>query len=191
MTQQFLAKIHHINIITKGLIKFNHGKFRIMLSRNTLVSKIAPELYLKRLVVGGLESIYEIGRNFRNEGISTQHNPEFTMIEFYQAFCDYIYMMNFSEKLLRHLCNTVVGSTSLSYNGHQLDFGQDFKRITLRDSILEAKPEITAAQLDDFEQAKALALSLGINLPSYVGLGAVISGLASKIESLRVMRLKS
>jgi lysyl-tRNA synthetase class 2 len=137
-----------------------------------LFLRIAPELYLKRLVVGGFEKVYEINRNFRNEGLSTRHNPEFTMIEFYQAFCDYHYLMNFSEKLFRHLCETVLGTTQVTYNGNVIDFAKPFKRITIRDSILAAS-EITPQQLDNFAMAKQIAESMGLHIPDYAGLGKI------------------
>ena len=100
-----------------------------------LYLRIAPELYLKRLVVGGLERVYEINRNFRNEGLSTQHNPEFTMLEFYQAYTDYRGMMDLSAELLAHVAKEVTGSTAVEYEGHHLDFG-DIKRYTMRESIV-------------------------------------------------------
>ncbi len=98
-----------------------------------LYLRIAPELYLKRLVVGGLERVYEINRNFRNEGISTQHNPEFTMLEFYQAYTDYLGMMDLSEELLRQAAIDATGSTVVEYEGEKIDFGQ-FRRLTMREA---------------------------------------------------------
>ena len=109
--------------------------------------RIAPELYLKRLIVGGFERVYEINRNFRNEGISTRHNPEFTMIEFYQAYADYVDMMIFTEELLHFLCDTVLGTRSITYQGHILDFSQSFKRMTILEAILSVHPNLTAADL--------------------------------------------
>src|ERR1700729_1687304 len=88
--------------------------------------RIAPELYLKRLVVGGFDRVYEINRNFRNEGLSTRHNPEFTMIEFYQAYADYKELMVFTEKLMHHLCDTVLGTREVSYQGQIIDFSKPF-----------------------------------------------------------------
>ena len=137
-----------------------------------LYLRIAPELYLKRLVVGGFEKVYEINRNFRNEGLSTRHNPEFTMIEFYQAFCDYKYLMDFSEKLLKHLCETVLGTTQVNYNGNVLDFSKPFARISIRESILHAS-EITPQQLDNLADAKQIAESMGLHIPDYAGLGKI------------------
>jgi len=102
-----------------------------------LYLRIAPELYLKRLVVGGYERVYEINRNFRNEGISTRHNPEFTMLEFYMAHHDYIFAMDFVEQLLRKVVMTSCGSLTIPFNQHMLDFANPFKRISLKDAVLE------------------------------------------------------
>ena len=101
-----------------------------------LFLRIAPELYLKRLIVGGLERVYEINRNFRNEGISTRHNPEFTMVEFYQAYTDYKGMMDLTEAMLRQLAIDATGGTVVEYGGHQLDFGA-IRRLTMREAVLE------------------------------------------------------
>src|SRR5205807_2994970 len=89
-----------------------------------LYLRIAPELYLKRLVVGGFERVYEINRNFRNEGLSTRHNPEFTMLEFYEAYRDYRYLMDFTEEMLRDLARKVLGGLQLSYGGHAIELGK-------------------------------------------------------------------
>jgi lysyl-tRNA synthetase class 2 len=98
--------------------------------------RIAPELYLKRLVVGGFERVYEINRNFRNEGISTRHNPEFTMLEFYLAHHDYHYIMDFVEQLLKKIAIQVQGTTHLMFHGHSLDFSQPFSRLSVKDAVL-------------------------------------------------------
>jgi len=100
-----------------------------------LYLRIAPELYLKRLVVGGLERVYEINRNFRNEGLSTQHNPEFTMLEFYQAYTDYRGLMDFSEELLAQAARDATGTCAVEYEGHQLDFSR-FERYTMREAVV-------------------------------------------------------
>lgn len=135
--------------------------------------RIAPELYLKRLMVGGFEKVFEINRNFRNEGLSTRHNPEFTMIEFYQAYADYHDLMDLTEELLRELAQMVKGEHLVVYQGQELDFGQPFERLTVFDSILKYNPEITAEQLSDLEQARAVAEGLGIKLRDADGLGRV------------------
>jgi len=99
-----------------------------------LYLRIAPELYLKRLVVGGIDRVYEINRNFRNEGISTHHNPEFTMLEFYQAYTDYNGLMDLSEELLRQTAIDATGSAAVEYQGEQIDFGK-FRRMTMREAV--------------------------------------------------------
>jgi lysyl-tRNA synthetase class 2 len=108
---------------------------------NTLDSdfylRIAPELYLKRLVVGGFERVYEINRNFRNEGISTRHNPEFTMLEFYTAYQDYHWVMNLVEEMLRDIANKVCQTTQLQYGNHHLDFSKPFERISMKDAVIK------------------------------------------------------
>jgi lysyl-tRNA synthetase, class II len=117
--------------------------------------RIAPELYLKRLVVGGFERVYEINRNFRNEGLSTRHNPEFTMIEFYQAYADYQDLMNFTEALMRYLCDQVLGTRQISYQNTMIDFGQPFARLTMKEAVLEYNKEtIESHALDTLESCR-------------------------------------
>ena len=111
--------------------------------------RIAPELYLKRLVVGGFEKVFEINRNFRNEGLSTRHNPEFTMLEFYEAYRDYKYLMDFSESLFREVAQKVLGTTLISYQGKPLDFGKPFHRLTMVQAIRKYHPQFTDTQLSD------------------------------------------
>ncbi|MGC2167033.1 MAG: lysine--tRNA ligase [Gallionella sp.] len=113
--------------------------------------RIAPELYLKRLVVGGFEKVFEINRNFRNEGLSTRHNPEFTMLEFYEAYRDYRYLMDFSENLFREVALTVLGTTLISYQGKPLDLGKPFHRLTMVQAIQKFHPQFSTAQLNDRE----------------------------------------
>lgn len=100
--------------------------------------RIAPELYLKRLVIGGFERVYEINRNFRNEGISTRHNPEFTMLEFYQANTDYHHMMDFVEELLRTIVQQAAGAQTVSFADHTIDFGKPFKRIAMKEAVVKS-----------------------------------------------------
>ncbi|OYY93660.1 MAG: lysine--tRNA ligase [Hydrogenophilales bacterium 28-61-23] len=114
-----------------------------------LFLRIAPELYLKRLVVGGLEKVFEINRNFRNEGISTRHNPEFTMVEFYEAYRDYRYLMDFTEAMFRDIAQKVLGTTTVPYQGHQIDLGAPFARLTALDAVRQYHPELRDAPLDD------------------------------------------
>jgi lysyl-tRNA synthetase class 2 len=135
--------------------------------------RIAPELYLKRLVVGGFERVFEINRNFRNEGLSTRHNPEFTMIEFYQAYADYNDLMNLTEDMLRSVSQEVLGTTTISYQGSEYDFGQPFARLSVFDACLKYNPELTAEQLSDKDQATAFAKKLGIDVKSIWGLGKI------------------
>ena len=122
-----------------------------------LYLRIAPELYLKRLVVGGLERVYEINRNFRNEGISTQHNPEFTMLEFYQAYADYNDMMQLTEDLLAQVAQEVNGTTKTTFNGHEIDFA-DWQRLSMREAIIKYWPDAAGPkpQMTDFADAQSL-----------------------------------
>jgi lysyl-tRNA synthetase class 2 len=138
-----------------------------------LFLRIAPELYLKRLVVGGYEKVYEINRNFRNEGLSTRHNPEFTMLEFYQAYADYHDLMDLTEDLLRSMAQQLLGDTTLEYQGNRYDFGKPFRRITVHDSILHFNPELSATDIDDIERARAVADALKIPLKDSYGLGKI------------------
>ncbi len=112
-----------------------------------LYLRIAPELYLKRLVVGGFEKVFEINRNFRNEGMSTRHNPEFTMLEFYEAFRDFRYLMDLTEQLLREVAHQVLGTTSVSYQGQVINLSQPFDRLTVAEAICKYHPEYQTAQL--------------------------------------------
>ncbi|WP_369982428.1 lysine--tRNA ligase [Thalassolituus sp.] len=113
--------------------------------------RIAPELYLKRLVVGGFERVFEINRNFRNEGLSTRHNPEFTMIEFYQAYADYRDMMDLTEGMLRFVAETVIGTTTIKYGESEYDFAQPFQRMTMVEAILKYNPAMDADVLNNAE----------------------------------------
>ena len=135
--------------------------------------RIAPELYLKRLVVGGFERVFEINRNFRNEGLSTRHNPEFTMIEFYQAYADFNDLMDITEELLRGLAVDVLGTSEVTYQGETFDFGKPFDRISVKDSILKHNPELSIDDLNSLDNAKNLAKKLGIHVEKYWGLGKI------------------
>ena len=138
-----------------------------------LYLRIAPELYLKRLVVGGFERVYEINRNFRNEGLSTRHNPEFTMLEFYQAYADYENLMDLTEEMLRSLAQELLGTTTVQYQGDEYDFGKPFLRMSIKQSILHYNQDIRIEQLDDLVQARAIAEGLGIPLKDSYGLGKI------------------
>ncbi len=135
--------------------------------------RIAPELYLKRLVVGGFERVFEINRNFRNEGLSTRHNPEFTMLEFYQAYADHNDLMNLTEDMLRTLARDVLGTTEIPYQDDVYDFGKPFARLSVFDSILQYNDDIDAATLADEQGARGIAERLGIPVKDGWGLGKV------------------
>ncbi len=121
-----------------------------------LFLRIAPELYLKRLVVGGFERVFEINRNFRNEGVSTRHNPEFTMIEFYQAYADYKDLMDLTEAMLKTVAQEVLGKTEVDYQGEVYDFGAPFVRMSMVDAILHYNPQYTREQLWDMAAASQI-----------------------------------
>jgi lysyl-tRNA synthetase class 2 len=133
-----------------------------------LYLRVAPELYLKRLVVGGFEKVYEINRNFRNEGISTRHNPEFTMLEFYEAYRDYRYLMDFTEEMLRSLSKTVLGATSLRYGEHEIDLGKPFERLSIAEAVKKFHPKI-----DGQEATLAELKKHGVEPPMSAGSGAL------------------
>lgn len=135
--------------------------------------RIAPELYLKRLVVGGFERVFEINRNFRNEGMSTRHNPEFTMMELYQAYADYHDLIDLTETMLRRVCQTVTGDTTIEYQGVPLDFSRPFQRFTLLESILHFNPELASHQLTDLETITGLAKSMNIEIKPGYGIGRI------------------
>jgi len=133
--------------------------------------RIAPELYLKRLIVGGFERVYEINRNFRNEGISPRHNPEFTMVEFYQAYADYTDLMDFTEKLLHVLCDDVLGTRQVNYQGQIIDMDKPFTRISIPDAILRYHPTFSAADISTVERCRAVVKKLGFAYKDTDGLG--------------------
>lgn len=145
--------------------------------------RIAPELYLKRLVVGGFERVFEINRNFRNEGLSTRHNPEFTMVEFYQAYATYHDLMDMTEEMLRSVAQEVLGSTSFvntirNDEGEvvetiEYDLSKPFTRLSVFDAVLQYNPELTAEELADDAKARAYASKIGIDVKEIWGLGKV------------------
>ena len=137
-----------------------------------LYLRIAPELYLKRLVVGGFDRVFEINRNFRNEGLSPRHNPEFTMIEFYEAYANYHDYMDLTENLLKGIAVDVCKSAKINYQGDQFDFSQPFDRLSVFDSILKYNPKLTATDLSK-ENAKKTATNLGIHIKDNWGLGKI------------------
>ena len=135
--------------------------------------RIAPELYLKRVVVGGFERVFEINRNFRNEGLSTKHNPEFTMIEFYQAYAEYTDMMDHTEAMLKQVAQEVLGKTEFEYQGQKIDFGKPFARLSVFESILHYNPDLDATDIDNLESAIKVASKLGIEVKPIWGLGKI------------------
>ncbi len=131
-----------------------------------LYLRIAPELYLKRLVVGGLEKVFEINRNFRNEGISTRHNPEFTMLEFYEAYHDYRYLMELTEELLRAVAHKVVGTTTVAYQDEPIDLGAPFDRLTMAEAIAKHNPRHMLAELASLITCGGTGLAWRRRLPT-------------------------
>ncbi|MQL47770.1 lysine--tRNA ligase [Photorhabdus khanii] len=135
--------------------------------------RIAPELYLKRLVVGGFDRVFEINRNFRNEGVSPRHNPEFTMMELYMAYADYQDLIVLIEELFRTLAQNILGSTLVKYGEQEFDFGKPFTKMSMKEAICQYRPETNMADLDDMDEAVAIAESLGIAVEKGWGLGRV------------------
>ena len=147
-----------------------------------LYLRIAPELYLKRLTVGGVERVFEINRNFRNEGISTQHNPEFTMLEFYWAYVDYQRLMSFTEELLSTVAMQVAGTTQLPFGEHSINMSAPFKRVSLRHAAAEEASKrlgvaVTVDQLRSLDTVRQLATRLGIEIPKGAGPGKIASAI--------------
>jgi len=138
-----------------------------------LFLRIAPELYLKKLVVGGMEKVFEINRNFRNEGISTRHNPEFTMLEFYEAYQDYHYLMDLTETLFREVAQNVVGSVALNYQGVAIDLGQPFDRLTMAQAIHKYNAHYSLAELAKPEYLKVALAPLDVEVFPTDGVGVL------------------
>ena len=139
-----------------------------------LYLRVAPELYLKRLVVGGLERVYEINRNFRNEGVSTRHNPEFTMLELYEAYATYTEIMDLTEEVIRHAAEQVLGATQLQWEGQAIDVGPRFRRWSMTDAVLEHNPEIAREDLRDVEKMRAHCARLRIPVKASYGWGKLL-----------------
>jgi len=152
-----------------------------------LFLRIAPELYLKRLVVGGIERVFEINRSFRNEGLSPRHNPEFTMLEFYQAYADYEDLMNLTEDLMRKLVIEITGGTTITYQEDEYDLGQPFTRMTVKESVLQFNPDISVADLESLESASVIAKKVGVHLEDSYGLGKVQVEIFEKTVESRLM----
>jgi lysyl-tRNA synthetase class 2 len=136
--------------------------------------RISLELYLKRLIVGGLEKVYEIGRVFRNEGVDTRHNPEFTLMELYQAYTDYHGMMDLTEKLYRHVAQEVLGTTTITYNGVEMDLGKPFERITMLDAVKKYSG-VDFNEINSDDEAKAVAKEKGIEFEAHHKKGDILN----------------
>jgi lysyl-tRNA synthetase class 2 len=136
-----------------------------------LYLRIAPELYLKKLVVGGIEKVFEINRNFRNEGISTRHNPEFTMLEFYEAYQDYHYLMDLTETLFRELARRVCGTTTIAYQGTEIDLGRRFDRLTMAEAIHKYHPQYPLAELAKPEYLRVALAPFDVEVFATDGVG--------------------
>jgi len=137
----------------------------------SLFLRIAPELNLKRLIVGGFERVYEINRNFRNEGVSTQHNPEFTMLELYRAYADYEDLIDMVEALMHGMADAVLGGTIVNYQGEEFDFGQPFPRVTVEDVIRQFNPDIDMSKIRDRDYLLGICKNLGIPVKDSYGPG--------------------
>ncbi len=135
--------------------------------------RIAPELYLKRLIVGGFERVFEINRNFRNEGVSVRHNPEFTMMEFYATYTDYKWLMDYTENCIRAAAMAACGTATVQYQGREVDFSKPFQRLTIVGAIKKYAPQYTDAQLTDGEFIRTELLKFGVKAFDHVGLGAL------------------
>ena len=138
-----------------------------------LILRIAPELYLKRLVVGGLEKVFEVNRNFRNEGMSTRHNPEFTMLEFYAAYWRYGHLMDFIEGMLRRAAETVTGNAVVPYQGRTIDFSKPFARLTITDAIKKYRPDIGDEELASRDRIVSRLNAMHVPFREHDGLGGL------------------
>ena len=152
-----------------------------------LYLRIAPELYLKRLVVGGMERVFEINRNFRNEGISVRHNPEFTMMEFYQAYATYEDLIELTEELFCHVAQHLLGTLELNYQGMDISFQRPWKRLTVREAILEYG-DIDAKQLEDRDLALAYARSIGLDLKGDIGYGRLLMEIFEEVAEHKLIQ---
>ena len=150
--------------------------------------RIAPELYLKRLVVGGFERVFEINRCFRNEGIDTRHNPEFTTIEFYATYWTYKDQIEFTEKLLRYVARAATGSEVITYQGTEIDLSQPFARLTPQQAIMKYAPQYTEQQLADEAFLRAELKRIGAPQPDWVGIGALVMALFEETAESKLIQ---
>jgi lysyl-tRNA synthetase class 2 len=153
-----------------------------------LYLRIAPELYLKRLVVGGFERVYEINRNFRNEGVSTRHNPEFTMLELYQAYAEYSELMSLVERICQGICDAIYGSRQVTYQGEVFDFGQPFRRVTVEDLVVHFNPGIDRSKLRDVQYLRGVCDSLKIPYKEGDGAGKLQTEIFEKTAEHRLIQ---
>ena len=153
-----------------------------------LFLRVAPELFLKRLVVGGFEKVYEINRNFRNEGVSTRHNPEFTMMEFYWAYADYNELMDFTEELLQQLAEIATGGAVVTYGDHNLDFGNPFVRISMKDLVKKHNPEISEADCESRDALASHCQRLGIHIEKNWGQGKLLTELFEETAEAKLIQ---
>lgn len=152
-----------------------------------LFLRVAPELYLKRLVVGGFEKVFEINRNFRNEGLSTRHNPEFTMLEFYEAYADYNDLMNLTEEMFRGLAQDLLGTSIVHYQGNDYDFGKPFARLTVKEAVLKYNSDIKPEDLEDMDRLKKIAVAKDIPVQDSYGVGKLQLELYEKTVESKLM----
>ena len=159
----------------------------------SLFLRIAPELYLKRLTVGGIERVYEINRNFRNEGISTQHNPEFTMLEFYQAYSDYQDLMAMTEEMLSAVAREAIGTDQIRFGGHDISLAPPYRRVSLREGARQAASqrlgtEVTDADLRNREKAAAIARRVHVEIESGWGPGRITTEIFERLNEDRLFQ---
>jgi len=152
-----------------------------------LYLRIAPELYLKRLVVGGFDRVFEINRNFRNEGISIRHNPEFTMMEFYQAYATFSDLMDFTEELLCHVASELLGTLDFSYQGASISFQRPWKRVSVKEAIIEYGG-VDAKTVNDRELAFTYAKQIGLDLPESIGYGKLITEIFEEVAEPKLIQ---
>jgi lysyl-tRNA synthetase class 2 len=180
--RQFMVEHHFLEVETPMLHPIPGGaNARPFVTHHNALDqqmflRIAPELYLKRLVVGGFERVFEINRNFRNEGISVRHNPEFTMMEFYAAYWDYHDVMAYTEQVIRHAARTATGSARLAYEGREVDLESPFARLSIRDALVAHAPQVGAAHIDDAAFLREELKRLGKEAPAHWNLASLQFG---------------